>query len=250
VTDPLVRARVDALLPLAECVKPRKPQELREWVLAKCDAFRQIPELREPVLLHEGLFKWFHEEIYPLSVFAVHRYGDRDDVLCVPKRDPSRDVDAEIRQPSGTIRLEITCAREPSEHLRMEYLVEHHRVSLTGGLKVEGTKRTGRRIEDVLEFQYHRETRARHLDLIKTAAEGKAGRGRYGKTYELLIAVEEDWWFDADDAREVTDFVEREVLRLPLEFDAVHVVGMTERLFLFFPLPRGEPHEGSSGLVT
>src|SRR3989442_11972935 len=76
---------VDALLPLAECVKPRAPKELREWVLAKCDAFRQIPELREPVLRHEGPFKWFHEEIYPLSVFAVRRYGDRDDVLCVKK---------------------------------------------------------------------------------------------------------------------------------------------------------------------
>ena len=104
-------------------------------MLAKCDAFRQIPELREPVLLHEGLFEWFYEEIYPLSVFAARRYGDCDDVHWVPKRDPSRDVDAEICQPSGTIRLEITCAREPSEHLRMGYLVEHDGVSLTGGLK-------------------------------------------------------------------------------------------------------------------
>ena len=50
---------IDALLSLAECVKPRKPKELREWVLAKCNTFAQIPELREPVLLHEGFFKWF-----------------------------------------------------------------------------------------------------------------------------------------------------------------------------------------------
>ena len=71
--DPVVVARVDALLPLEECVKPRKPRELREWVLAKCDAFAQIPELREPVLLHEGHFKWFHEEIYPRSLFASSR---------------------------------------------------------------------------------------------------------------------------------------------------------------------------------
>ncbi len=235
-TDPLVMARIDALLPLDECVKPRRPKELREWVLAKCDAFAQILELREPVLLHEGPFKWFHEEAYPLSVFAVRLYGDRDDVLCVPKRDPTRDVDAEVREPSRTIRVEITGARDPSEHLRMEYLVEHRRVSLTGGLKVEGTKRTGRQIENVLEFEDHRLSRARHLGWIKTAAERKAGRGRYGTTYELLIAVE-DWWFDARDTREVTDFVEREVLGLSLEFEAVHVVGLTERLFLTFSSP-------------
>lgn len=225
---------VDALLSLTECVKPRKPKELREWVLAKCDAFAQIPELREPVLLHEGLFKWFHEEIYPLSVFALRRYGDRDGILCVPKRDPTHDVDAEIREPMRTINIEITGARDPSEHLRMEYLVEHGRVSLTGGLKAQRTKRTGHQIENELAFVDHRKTRARHLNWIKTAAEGKAGRGRYGKDYELLIAVE-DWWFDADDAPEVTNFIEREVLRLPLEFDVVHVVGLTERLFLSFP---------------
>lgn len=103
---------IDALLSLAECVKPRKPKELREWVLAKCNTFAQIPELREPVLLHEGFFKWFHEEIYPLSVFAVRRYGDREDVFFGPKRDQSRDVDAEIREPSRTIRVEITSARD------------------------------------------------------------------------------------------------------------------------------------------
>jgi hypothetical protein len=238
VTDPLTAARLDAPLPLAECAKPRKPKELREWVLAKCDAFARIPELREPVLFHEGPLKRFHEEIYPLSVSVVRRYGERDDVVCVPNGDQTSDVDAEIREPSRTIRVEITGARDPNEHLRMAYLAEHGRVSLTGGLKVRGTKRMGRRIEDEVEFEDHRESRARHLGWIKAAAEGKAGRGRYGKTYELLIAVE-DWWFDAADAREVTDFVEREVLGLPLGFDAVHIVGLTERLFVSFPLPRG-----------
>ena len=226
---------VDALRPLAECVRPRKPRELREWVLVKCNLFAQIPELSRPVLLREGPFKWFHEEIYPLSVFALGRYGDRDDVFCAPQRDPSRDVDAEVREPSRTIQVEITSARDPHEHLRMEYLVQHRNVALTGSLKVQGTRKSGRQIENEVEFVDHRESRARHLSWIKTAAEGKAGRGRYGKSYELLIAVE-DWWFDPDDAEEVAAFIEREVLTLPLEFGAVHVVGLTARLFLSFPL--------------
>jgi len=33
------------------------------------------------------------------------------------------------------------------------------------------------------------------LRLVKEAAEGKAGPGRYGRGYELVIAVE-DWWFE------------------------------------------------------
>ena len=187
------------------------------------------------MLLHEGPFKWFHEELYPLSVFVMARYGDRDDVLCVPQRDQSRDVDAEIREPSRTIRIEITSARDPDEHLRMAYLVQHRRVSLTGPLTVEGTKRTGCHIENELEFVDHQESRARHLGWIKAAAAGKVGRGRYGRGYELLFSVE-DWWFDHDDAEEVVAFIEREILVLPLEFAAVHIVGLTEHLSLSFPL--------------
>jgi hypothetical protein len=175
-------------------------------------------------------------------MFAVRRYGDRDDVLCVPKLDPAHDVDAEIRGPSGTINIEITGARDPGEHLRMAYLVEHGHASLTGRLTVHGTKEAGRRIENEMGVVDHRECLARHLIWIKTAAEGKAGRGRYGTGYELLISVE-DWWFDADDAPDVTHFIEREVLPLPLSFDAVHIVGATQKLFLSFPLPRDDPHE-------
>jgi len=103
--DPVILARADALLPFEECVKPRKPRELREWVLAKCRAFANIPELREPVLLHEGPFKWFHEEIYPLSLFAIRRYSDRDDILLGPKRDSGRDVDAEVREPVARVEV-------------------------------------------------------------------------------------------------------------------------------------------------
>jgi hypothetical protein len=74
-----------------------------------------------------------------------------------------------------------------------------------------------------------------HLEWIKTAAEGKSTRGTYGKGYELLISVE-DRWFNADAEPEVTRFIEREVLGLPLPFEILHVVGLTERLFLSFPL--------------
>ena len=230
-----VRFEIDALLPIAECVRLRRPRELRDWVLAKCDLFAQIPEFRRSVLLHEGPFKWFHEEIYPFSVFVEAKYGDRDDVLCMPKSDQSRDIDAEIREPSRTIQIEITSAREPNHHLRMEYLVQNRRVALTGPVTVQRNRRTGRQIYTAVQFVDHRVSRADHLKLIKTAAEGKAGPGRYGRTYELLISVE-DWWFVPDDSEEVAAFIKREILTLPLQFGAVHIVGLTGRLFLSFPL--------------
>jgi hypothetical protein len=79
-----------------------------------------------------------------------------------------------------------------------------------------------------------------YLGWIKTAAEGKSGRGRHGKGYELLISVE-DWWFDTErDMPEVMSFTKQEVLGLPLEFAALHLVGLTGNLFLSFPLLAGD----------
>jgi hypothetical protein len=233
--DPF-ESEIEQVLPTDECMRPRTLKELREWVLAKCNLFSQRPNLREPVLLRHGRFKPFHEEIYPLSLFAVQRYRDNEDVVFVPNLDESRDFDAQIREPFRTIPIEITSARDPSEHLRMEYFVQHRSVPLTGPLTVQGTKRKGRQIGVFLEYVQHEESRADHLRFIKNAAEGKAGRGRYGKNYELLIAVE-DRWFEPDDAKEIAAFVEREVLTLPLEFGAVHLVGLMDRLFLSFEVP-------------
>ena len=78
-------------------------------------------------------------------LLAILRYGDRDDILCVPKRDQAGDIDAEIREPSRAINVQITGARDPSEHLRMEYFVNHAFVSLTGGVTAQGTKRSEER---------------------------------------------------------------------------------------------------------
>lgn len=77
-----------------------------------------------------------------------------------------------------------------------------------------------------------------HLRLVKEAAQGKAGPGRYGRGYELVIVVE-DWWFEADrDSAGVAAFLEHEVATLPLCFDALHVVGWTDQLYGSVPIPR------------
>ena len=234
--DQLEDSEIEQLLPLDECTRARAPQELRDWVLNRCHFFAQRSNLREPVLLRHGRFKPFHEEIYPLSLFAVRRYGDRKDVFLVPNLDQRRDFDAQIKEPSRTFPIEITSACDPLQHLRMEYHVRHRYVPLTGPLTFKGTKRKDRQIGVVLEFVDHKVSRAEHLAFIKTAAEGKKGLGRYGKKYEHLIAVE-DRWFEPDDTMEIAAFVEQEVLTLPLEFGAVHLIGLTDRLFLSFKVP-------------
>lgn len=80
-----------SLLPPEELVRLRSPRQLRAWVLDRCDAIAKVPEAKRSALLHLGPFKRFYEEVYPLSLFAVRRYGEQDDVVCVPNRDEGRD---------------------------------------------------------------------------------------------------------------------------------------------------------------
>jgi len=224
----------DVLLPKDDYLLPRTPKVLRDWVLAKCSSFRDVPESKEPVLLHEGRFKPFHEELFPLSVFAIWRYGDRGDVICTPNLDDRLDFDARIQEPGRTVRIEITVAgHDHDQHLRMVYFLERGVVSFSGPVTVDGTKRKGRRIEVHPEAHEHTELRERHLRWIREAAMRKAGPGRYGKGYELVIAVE-DWWFTAGDVVEASNFIRRKVMTLPLPFDAIHIAGYMEKMRLSF----------------
>ncbi|MEK6655467.1 MAG: hypothetical protein AABY92_10005, partial [Thermodesulfobacteriota bacterium] len=73
--------------------------------------------------------KKFYEEIYPLSLFVTHFCGARDDVLVTPNLDDRRSFDAVIHDhsasPPSELMVETTSARDPQEHLRMEYFVKH-----------------------------------------------------------------------------------------------------------------------------
>lgn len=203
----LMAVDVGSLMPPDDVVKPRTPKQLRRWVLDRCDAINAVPETKRP-----GLFKKFYEELYPLSLFAVYRYGEQDDVICVPNDDESKDYDARILAPSEEIKLEITLAYPPGLHIQLRQLMEQNIVS-----------------------QYriaidHPVEMALHLQLVKKAAENKVRPGGYGAGYELLVFVEDSWFEAKSDCAVVSEFLEREVVILPLRFDALHVIGRTERL--------------------
>jgi len=205
---------VGSLMPPDDVVQPRTPKQLRRWVLDRCDIINAVPETKRP-----GLFKKFYEELYPLSLFAVYRYGEQDDVICVPNDDESKDYDARILAPSGEIKLEITLAYPPGLHIQLRQLMEKDIVSQYG-IAID-----------------HPDEMALHLQLVKKAAENKVRPGGYGAGYELLVFVEDSWFEAKSDCAVVSEFLEREVAILPLRFDALHVIGRIERLHKSVVLP-------------
>ena len=78
------------LLTKTELAKPRTPAELASWVNAKFRLFADCPEARKPALLHQGLYKKFYEEIYPLSLFVTHLYSGGSDIQCIANLDNKR----------------------------------------------------------------------------------------------------------------------------------------------------------------
>ena len=134
----------NSLLTTEELTLPRSPTELARWIEDKCLLFADCPEAKEWVLLHQGLSKKFHEELYPLSLFATHLYTGRSDILCIPNLD-NRDFDTTIldysTSPPSELKVEITSAVQGyDQHLRMKYFVKSGHVNVWGTLLASGTK--------------------------------------------------------------------------------------------------------------
>lgn len=189
--------------------------------------------------MHQRPFKEFYEEIYPLSVFVTHRYPGREDILVTPNLD-NRHFDAVVSDASVSppleVMVEITLARDPQEHLRMEHYVKHRRTSLGSQIVTSGNKRN-RETSVPIEFVEQAVLVANTCGWIMRAAEGKAANpGRYGRSHVLLIAFED--WFKPreEDIATMTTFVRERVLNLSLNFAALYVLGMSGRTYLPFHL--------------
>lgn len=224
-----------SLLTEEEMVLPRTPSELAAWVDEKCDAFADKEDAREWVLLHQGLSKKFHEEVFPLSRFVSHVFSGREDVSCTVNLD-DRDFDATIfdysTSPASELKVEITSAIDGrGEHLRMKCLLEHGHVSAWGTVYAKGTERSGHEIEIDDGMVDHRFLMNTAISLIRKAAKRKSmtnkGSNRYGSGHILIIAFDDWCWFKPKDASTLRLFLRKEIAKIPLNFAMVYVVGLS-----------------------
>jgi hypothetical protein len=141
-----------SILTDADMTTNRTPEELMRWIEQKCHELAD-PDIRikEYALRRTGLAKTFYEEVRPLSLLVNKLHPGRSDIGCIPNLDTSNDYDAIIHDysvsPPAEHKIEFTLAIEGyTEHLRMEYLLEHGHVNLFGEVSSVGTKKMGRKI--------------------------------------------------------------------------------------------------------
>lgn len=236
----------NSLLTTEELTIPRTPTELARWIEDKCLLFADCPEAKEWVLLHQGLSKKFHEELYPLSLFATHLYTDRSDIRCIPNLD-NRDFDETIldysTSPPSELKVEITSAVQGyDQHLRMKYFVKNGHVNVWGTLSASGTKKVGHEIHVENEVIDHNILLERTFSLILSSVERKSispnKPQKYGQGHVLIVAFDDWQWFTSEqDMAALKVFVEKHVLMLPLDFAALYVVGLSGKTFIHFEPP-------------
>jgi hypothetical protein len=230
----------ETLLRREDILSARTPAQLSEWVNLMCRAIADVPEAKVPSLLRHGLFKQFYEEVFPLSRYAVHRYGERTDIRIAPQLG-TEDFDAiafdETTTPPVQTKVEITRAIDGyDEHLRMKYFIEHGSVPIWGPLLATGSKKSGHKIHVEHEAIDHFELVGSTVSLIKNAIERKTWNPeRYGMSHVLLVSVDDWGWFDAKDHEPIEDSVESAASSARQErFTAVYLVGMSGRMFIAF----------------
>jgi hypothetical protein len=242
------------LLTREELLTPRTPTELSHWVENKFRMFAAHPHAKEWVLLHRGLSKQFHEEVYPLSLLAKHLYAERSDIKCLPNLD-NRDFDATIFDysisPPSELKVEITYAVDGyNEHLRMKYFAENGYVNAIGKVSKSGTIHTGHKIsvEDENENENEDEDFEPYLleqsfSLIRSAVENKSIKPqRYGQGHILLVAFEHFGFLSEQDRFALKAYVEKHVLTLSLNFAALYVVELVGKTFVGFELTQIVDH--------
>lgn len=217
----------------------RTPRQMAQWVDEKCCEIARHPELKEQALLHKGHAKKFYEELYPLSVFLNVVYGDDTRVTCVPNLANALDFDATVydrkHSPPKVTKIEITSAYWENEHLRMEHFLKHGIVNMYGQVNWSGTQGKGHVIAVDDDFVAHHDLIEELMRLVKAGAVRKCGaKARYGSNHQLIIYFDDHSWFRAErDSPELIAFVHKEVLSLPLNFGAFHVLGLAGTLLSF-----------------
>lgn len=230
------------LLTKSDCEQQRSPQELKLWVASVFEKFGTSDDTKNYMRTKKGLTKPFVEEIVPLSTIADHKYRGRSDVVLKPKFG-NQAYDAEIvigdQKAHQTIKVEIGNAIDGQDDiLRMEYLIQHGHVYLSGGASRTGTKASGGQVTVENACERHEEALEKRLVLIQELIQHKLVKQYESGT--LLVIVFDDYLpFDqAKDSPAVEAALSPAVLNEVLaKFSGLTLVGQSGRYFKEYALP-------------
>jgi hypothetical protein len=184
--------RVEDILQRPDMELSRSPQELCEWVDSKTFELSQTEKAKGYARSGATLPKKFWEEVRPLGLFALCRYGT-ESVQCIPNlSNDNYDGKIEFSDPSiPPIYVEFTYAKDGhDERLRQKVLSSEGSVNALGRITVTGTKASGQNIYVENEAVKHLEVRSAALALLEERLVGKTNK-QYGRVHVLVVVVDD-----------------------------------------------------------
>jgi hypothetical protein len=211
----------------ADMELPRTPRELCDWVDSKAIELSKTSEGKAYARSGRLLPKKLWEEVRPLGLFALHRYGN-EGVKCTPNL-TNANYDGKIEfsgSATPPVYVEMTYAKNgQDERLRLEVLAKDGNVNILGKITTSGTKASGRTIEVEDEAVDHTEVRQTALDLVKERLAKKYNK-QYGKNHILVVIVDDYLPFRTDEDKEVlTRYTQAALLELKPDVGAVYLLG-------------------------
>jgi len=221
-------SNIEAILQCAEMEVPRSPRDLTDWVDSKACELSQSEEGKRYARSGKLLPKKLWEEIRPLGLFALKRYGP-DGAACTPNL-TNDNYDGKIEFESmlaPTVYVEITYAKDGyDERLRLNVLNEEGSVNALDKVAVSGTKASGRQnVRVANEAVKHVETRDSALAILKKRIKGKSEK-KYGSNYVLVVVVDDYLPFRTEEDKSVLMAFAKDILsKTALNFGAVYLLG-------------------------
>lgn len=205
----------------------RTPRELCDWVDSKAAELSKTKEGKAYARSGALLPKKLWEEVRPLGLFALCRYGDKG-VLCTPNlTNDNYDGKIEFSEPAAPpVYIEMTYAKNgQDERLRLEVLTKEGNVNALGEITVSGTKASGRAIKVEDEAVDHTKVRQAALDLVQERLGGKSNK-QYGKNHILVVVVDDYLPFQGEEDKGVLMcYTQVALSRLNLNVGAVYLLG-------------------------
>ena len=124
---------MSVLLTKSDMEEPRTPSSLAKWWREKYEQICSCPEESKKARLHEGLYRNFVQEVYPLMLYASWRFHD-DRVLCQPKIG-SQGYDATISvigEPDRVQLIEVTWPQDGEDHREVARAMNEQGLSFRG----------------------------------------------------------------------------------------------------------------------
>jgi hypothetical protein len=216
-----------------EILQSRTPSEYIVWFEEKLNIIRQRrDELKEQIILHQGIAKYFHEELFPLYRLLQNKLKVWEQVKFLPViGSQNYDVKVNTHRSDVPQYIEITITdRDEEQHNRMEYFLKHEEVDLLGTVSI--SRKPIRKIDVEGVLLDEREINQAQKNRLQEAINRKVNAVKRMEGTALLVYFDDYTYFRYDNpksAQEMALFLASINMEWKTQYTGIYIVGASGR---------------------